>query len=572
MGVLTHLTTEYEKSMDRHSPWNVYPRPSLVRDSFLSLNGIWDFDIKPEGESPNYEKKILVPFPPEASLSGICTEIPEGSLMHYRRSFKLPEGFVKNRVILHFGAVDTVCEVNVNGRVLGRHEGGYLPFSFDITDTLMEENNLYVTVRDDLDKNYPYGKQTRERGGMWYTPVSGIWQTVWIESVAENYIKNIKIDTDMTSAKITVFGGTQAKKLTIHETGEVFEFIDDCIRISPDVIRLWSPKTPNLYNFTLEAGEDKVEGYFALREISVKEFFGIPRLCLNGEPYLFNGLLDQGYFPDGLFLPATPEGFKDDILLAKRLGFNTLRKHIKVEPEIFYNLCDKLGMVVFQDMINNSDYSFIRDTALPTVGLKKISDKKLHKSKKSREIFEREMRLEIEHLNRFPSVLYYTVFNEGWGQFCADDMYKIAKKLAPTRIIDATSGWFTRKLSDVDSRHIYFKPVKLGKTSSRPVVISEFGGYSYRIEGHLATEDNYGYTLCKSREEFEAAFRKLYETEILPLIPKGISALIYTQVSDIEDETNGLITYDRRVVKVDPEYTAEMMKRLFKSIKITENT
>ncbi len=569
---LTHLTTEYSKGMDRSSPWGVYPRPSLVRDSFFSLNGYWDLSIKPERENPSYDKRIVVPFPPESALSGICESLPKGSLLHYRREFVLPEGFVKDRVILHFGAVDTLCEVDLNGKRIGSHEGGYLPFSFDITDALMDENVLYVTVRDDLDKCYPYGKQTDTRGGMWYTPVSGIWQTVWIESLPENYVEKIKIDTDMTRTRIKITGGTQEKRLTIHETGEVFEFIEDCIEITPRVIRLWSPETPNLYNFTLEAGEDKFDGYFALREIAVREVNGIPRLCLNGEPYLFNGLLDQGYFPDGLFLPATPDGFKDDILMAKRLGFNTLRKHIKVEPEIFYNLCDRLGMVVFQDIVNNSDYSFIRDTALPTVGLKSLSDKNLHKDKRSRAIFEREMRAEIEHLNRFPSVLYYTVFNEGWGQFCADEMYKIAKDLAPSRIIDATSGWFTRRLSDVDSRHVYFKRIRLGKLGTRPIVISEFGGYSHRVKGHTATPDNYGYKLYKAKEEFEEGFRALYENEILPLIPRGISALIYTQVSDIEDETNGLITYDRRVLKVDPDYTAEMMKRLSSSIKKSENT
>ncbi len=568
---LTHLTTDYEKDMDKSCPFGIYPRPSLVRNSYFSLNGSWDFDITKEGTEPSYNKSILIPYPPESMLSGICESVPDGSLIHYKREFKLPEGFAKSRVILHFGAVDTICKVELNGRYLGVHEGGYLPFSFDITDALMEENCLYVTVTDELDKRYPYGKQTKTRGGMWYTPVSGIWQTVWIESVPENYITSIKIETDMKSAKIKVSGGTQEKKLTIHESGEVFDFIDDDIEITPRVTRLWTPETPNLYNFTIESGEDRVDGYFALREISVKNIGGIPRLTLNGEPYLFNGLLDQGYFPDGLFLPATPDGYKDDILMAKRLGFNTLRKHIKVEPEIFYNLCDRLGMVVFQDMVNNSDYSFFLDTALPTVGIKRLPDNFRHKDKKTRDIFESHMRDLIEHLNKFPSVLYYTVFNEGWGQFCADEMYRVAKSCAPTRIIDATSGWFLRRESDVDSRHVYFKPVKIGKVGSRPIVISEFGGYSHRIEGHLATPDNYGYKLYETKEAFEEGFRNLYENEILPLIGKGISALIYTQVSDVEDETNGLITYDRRVLKVDPDYTSKMMRRLFDSIKITEN-
>ena len=571
MKQIKHLYTEYEEAMSFDLPWNVYPRPSLVRDSFFNLNGSWDFAVTKNGDMPEFSEKILVPFAPEARLSGICAEIPSGSVMHYRRTFSLPENFIRKRVILHFGAVDTVAEVILNGKIIGVHEGGYLPFSFDITDVLCENNELYLKVRDDLDKKYPYGKQTKKRGGMWYTPVSGIWQTVWIESVPENYVVRLEIDTDMNSAKIRVVGGAQAKRLTIEETGDVFEFIDDDITVTPSVIRRWSPENPNLYNFTLESGDDTVKGYFALRKISIREIAGIKRLCLNDEPYLFNGLLDQGYFPDGIFLPATEKGFEDDIRLTKSLGFNTLRKHIKVEPEIFYNLCDRLGVVVFQDMVNNGGYSFVLDTALPTIGLKRMPDALKNTNPEARQIFEKEMLATIRHTSKFPSVLYYTVFNEGWGQFSADKMYEIAKNAAPTRIVDATSGWFTRKRSDVDSRHIYFKPVKIKKASDKPIVISEFGGYSHRVQGHLATEDNYGYKLYDTLENFREGFINLYEKEIMPSIPKGVSALIYTQVSDVEDETNGLVTYDRQVIKPDVEETKAVMKKLSDSIRLTEN-
>ncbi len=567
---ITHLTTAYEEKMNKELPWNEYPRPSLVRNSFLCLNGLWDFAVTKEKRAENYSEKILVPFPAESRLSGYCKEIPKGAFLHYKKDFSLPDGFIAERVILHFGAVDTICEVSLNGKRVGSHEGGYLPFSFDITELLAKENELTVTVRDDLDKVYPYGKQTKKRGGMWYTPVSGIWQTVWIESVPKNYITKITVKTDTESAEICVFGGENKKKITLTESGEVFEFEGDKIRISPSDKRLWSPENPYIYNFVIESGEDKVSSYFALRSITSEVIKGIPRLCLNGKPYLFNGLLDQGYFPDGIFLPATSDGFRDDILTAKSLGFNMLRKHIKVEPEIFYYLCDTLGMVVFQDMVNNSGYSFILDTALPTVGLKRFPDNFRHRSKKSREIFLREMKATIEHTEKFPSVLYYTIFNEGWGQFCADKAYETAKALAPDKIFDATSGWFVRKKSDVDSRHVYFKAVKLGKLTDKPLVISEFGGYSHRISGHLSTEDNYGYKLYETREQFENGFINLYENEILPLVPKGISALVYTQVSDIEDETNGLMTYDRRIVKVDRERTASLMQRLSESIEKTE--
>ncbi len=555
------LTTSYSDGFDTAFPLSQYPRPTLRRDSYLCLNGEWDFDISEVGENLKFDKRICVPFPPESQLSGYGKEIPEGTLMHYRRSFTLPEGFMKDRVILHFGSVDTVCDIFVNGTKAMHNEGGYIPFSVDITELLREENELYVTVRDDLDKAYPYGKQTRQRGGMWYTPVSGIWQTVWLESVPKNYIRSLKITPSIDSVSIKIFGGEDKKRLIL-EDGDEFIFSGDEITLTPKEIRLWSPETPNIYNFKLECGEDEIESYFALRKIEVKEISGIPRLCLNGKAYLFNGLLDQGYFPDGLFLPATYDGYRDDILLAKSMGFNMLRKHIKVEPEIFYYLCDTLGIAVFQDMVNNSDYSFLRDTALPTIGIKRLSDKKMHKDPRSREIFEREMYKTLDHLHNFPSIVYYTIFNEGWGQFCADEMYGKAKSHDPSRIYDATSGWFIQNESDVDSRHVYFKPVKLGRLTERPIVISEFGGYSYRVGGHLFGEKNYGYRTFDDIGEFERAFVNLYESEIEPLVERGISALVYTQLSDVEDETNGIVTYDRRVIKLNADRILPMMERI----------
>ena len=556
------LITPYSSNMDTALPLSQYPRPTLRRDSYFCLNGEWDFDISAAGNAPIYDKKILVPYPPESILSGCAEEIPEGSIMHYRRRFTLPEGFVNGRTILHFGAVDTLCEVYINGTLATKNEGGYIPFSADISELLIDENEIVVKVRDDLDLAYPYGKQTRTRGGMWYTPVSGIWQTVWLESVPESYIESLKITPSLESVTIEIFGGEDKKMLTLTDSGEVFEFSGNKITLTPKDIKLWTPDEPNIYNFKIECGADTVESYFALREISVKDFGGIPRLALNGKPYLFNGLLDQGYFPDGLFIPATYDAYRDDILLAKKMGFNMLRKHIKVEPEIFYYLCDTLGIAVFQDMVNNSSYSFFLDTALPTVGLKSLPDKHRHANKRSREIFEREMYKTQDHLYNFPSIVYYTVFNEGWGQFCADEMYRRAKAHDETRVYDATSGWFLQKESDVDSRHVYFKPVKLGKRIGRPVVISEFGGYSHRVAGHLFGDANYGYRTFSEMSEFEDAFIRLYEEEIEPLVPLGVGALVYTQLSDVEDETNGIITYDRAVVKLDSEKIRPMMERI----------
>ena len=561
------LITHYAERMDKSCPWNEYPRPSMVRNSFICLNGEWDFAVTEGDLAPEFKDKILVPFAPESYLSGLEKTIAEGSVMHYRRLFLADDVPLGYRVILHFGAVDAVCTVYVNGREAMHHEGGYLPFSADVTDMLSGgENTLEVKAVDDLRLDYPYGKQRRERGGMWYTTVSGIWQTVWLEYVPENHIEGLKITPSTKNVKIEVIGGEAHKRLTLLDGGRVIEFDGGEITLAPDEIKLWTPEEPNLYRFAIECGDDRIESYFALREISTGMVNGIPRILLNGKPYLFNGLLDQGYFPDGIFLPATSEGFRDDILAAKRLGFNMLRKHIKIEPEIFYYLCDTLGMAVFQDMVNNSGYSYIFDTVLPTIGMKRFPDKHLHSNAHTRAIFEEHMYATMEHLYSFPSILYYTVFNEGWGQFCADEMYEKAKAKDGTRIIDATSGWFVRSKSDVDSRHVYFKKVKLGKVSDRPIVISEFGGYSHRVDGHLFGAENYGYSIHESEESLRDAFGKLYSDEILPLIKGGISALVYTQLTDVEDETNGLLTYDRRHTKLDEGETAAIMQKLYENI------
>lgn len=560
------LTTVYSEKMDRACPWNEYPRPSLKRNSFLCLNGEWDFCYS-VSEPNEYKEKILVPFPPESQLSGIEREHKDEEKLYYRKYFSIPEGFKKKRVILHLGAVDQICEIFLNGVRLGEHKGGYLPFSFDVTDVISDETNeLKLTATDTVSHIYPYGKQTKKRGGMWYTPVSGIWQTVWLESIPDEAIESLKITQTSSFVTIDVKSDAKHKKLTLLESGEVFEFDGDSVTIKPSAPKLWSPEDPYLYYFELETERDKIESYFALREIGIKKINGISRLCLNGKPYLFNGLLDQGYFPDGIFLPATSAGFEDDIKNAKALGFNMLRKHIKIEPEIFYYLCDKLGIVVFQDMVNNSGYSFIRDTALPTIGLKRLPDKFLHSNRISRRVFISHMKATMDYLYNHPSVLYYTVFNEGWGQFTADEVYEEAKKIDSTRIIDATSGWFFQKKSDVDSHHIYFKKLKLKINPERPAVISEFGGYSHRCSGHLFGNKNYGYKTFGKREDFENAVAKLYLEEALLLVKNGVSALVYTQISDIEDETNGFITYDRRVRKVDAERFKKISKILKESI------
>ncbi len=559
------LRTKYEDELDKDSPWSDYPRPQFKRDSFISLNGEWDFALSRCSDLPaEYPERILVPFPMESRLSGVGRHHEKEEFLFYRKRFTLPDGFIRDRVLLNFGAVDQLCTVYLNGESVFDGYVGYLPISIDITDYLQAENELTVRVLDELSKKYPYGKQRTDRGGMWYTPVSGIWQTVWLESVGAGAFDGIEITPSLSEVKIRVFGGTGKKRLTLD--GEVYEFSGGEITLSPKDAKPWTPETPHLYYFTLECDSDKIESYFALRTVSVGELRGIPRILLNGKPYFFNALLDQGYYPDGIFLPATADGYRDDILLAKSLGFNALRKHIKIEPLIFYHLCDTLGIIVFQDMVNNSDYSFIRDTALPTVGLKQLPDKLMHRDAESREIFEHTTLGTMKHLYNVPSVLYYTIFNEGWGQFSADEMYEKAKAEDPTRVIDATSGWFIRKKSDVDSHHIYFKRIKLKAQTDRPIIISEFGGYSHRVSGHLFGPKNYGYRTFEDAEEYEEALKRLYLDEVKPYVSRGLCGAVFTQISDVEDETNGLITYDRRVVKVSVERVRKIMDEVISEI------
>ena len=563
---LIHLLTPEGEALQAApsvTPWNAYPRPQMRRDSFLCLNGWWEVTVN--GNAP---QAIRVPFCPESLLSGLCIPPSDPITLTYRRVFTLPESFNKGRVLLHFGAVDQVAAVSLNGHPIGGHRGGYEAFSFDVTNYLQDENELTVEVSDELKSHtLPYGKQRADRGGMWYTPVSGIWQTVWLESVPKTYIRSLHIDTDKDTATITAEGVTHGTvTVTTPEGILTFPLTDGKATVKIHSPRYWCPEDPYLYEFTVETGEDRVKSYFALRTLEIKRVDGIPRLCLNGSPYFLHALLDQGYWSDGIYTPATPDGYEKDILAMKGLGFNTLRKHIKVEPQQFYYDCDRLGMLVMQDMVNNGHYSFLRDTALPTVGLKRLKDKNLHRDKATRAAFFEGMEATVSQLRNHPCIIYWTIFNEGWGQFDSQTAFERMKALDSTRFIDTASGWFKGADSHVDSEHVYFKPVKL-KYSDRPMVLSEFGGYSYKPEGHVANPvHTYGYRFFKEQADFEAALIKLYEEEIIPAVEKGLCGAVYTQVSDVEDETNGLLSYDRRICKVSPAPMLAIAKKLFKAM------
>ena len=535
------------------APLQSYPRPQMRRESYVNLNGWWAFTVSSQAQLPVcYDREILVPYCPESLLSGIHTHFPEGSSLFYRRLLPIKKPENGNRILLHFGAVDQYAEIYVNQKLVCTHWDGYQAFSCDITDFLQEENQLTVRATDDLRScRMPYGKQTLTRGGMWYTPVSGIWQTVWLEEVPQSYIAELDIQTDDAQAVVTV---TPALDGTVLFEGQTVALQGGKAVLKPRNPQYWSPENPHLYTFTVKAGADQVESYFALRTLSVKTVNGVHRLCLNGKPYFFHGLLDQGYYSDGLFTPASEQNFENDILQMKALGFNTLRKHIKVEPEQFYYLCDKLGMVVFQDMVNNGRYSFLRDTALPTIGLQKRSDRKLHKDPQSRKAFLQGMENTVQQLKNHPCVCYWTIFNEGWGQFDSDNVCAHLRTLDSSRFIDATSGWFRGENTDVESLHIYFGSWKKLKSKNRPLVLSEFGGYCYAVEQHIFNpQKSYGYKSCKTSEDFCRDLEKLYAEKVIPAAQKGLCAAIYTQVSDVEDEINGLLTYDRKVCKVQPE-------------------
>ena len=546
-------------------PWRSYPRPQMRRDHWMNLNGMWDFcvsAVKPE----RYDRQIRVPFCPESQLSGIGEHFEEGVPLWYRRRVTIPEGFCRGRWLLHIGAADQETDVYVNGHHAGHHLGGYEAMCFDITPFLGDDNEIVIRVTDDLRGNVqPYGKQTLKRGGMWYTPVSGIWQTVWMESVPEKYISGLNIENRGTSVTVDVGDPSLTGKVTVEGLGE-FSLVAGKVTITPEKPRLWSPEDPYLYKMTVEAGEDRVESYFALRTLEIKKVRGIPRLCLNGKPCFFHGLLDQGYWSDGLFTPAEPGCYAEDILAMKKLGFNMLRKHIKVEPEQFYYDCDRLGMVVFQDMVNNGDYSFFRDTALPTVGLQKMQDKHLHWDQATRQAFVDGMTATVKQLKNHPCILYWTIFNEGWGQFDSSAMYDRLRQLDDTRWIDSTSGWFRGGKTDVESIHCYFKKYRF-KKDEKPVVLSEFGGFSHGVENHVFnTEKSYGYGSCPDLDSLGEQVERLYRDEIIPAVKQGLCAAVYTQVSDVEDEINGLVTYDRKVVKLTPERMLPIAEELKNAI------
>ena len=567
------MLTPWGEALDREHPLPEYPRPQLRRNSYLNLNGIWEYAITKTAEKPAaMQGEIVVPFSPETPLSGVGHILQPDEYLWYRRSVTLPEGFFRGgRLLLHFGAVDQRCTVWVNGQEAGSHTGGYLPFALDVTELIEGDAfTLELRVTDPTDTgSLSRGKQRLKNTGIWYTPQSGIWQTVWMECVPENYLRSLRItpkpeenavhirleadDPAMAAVTICRDGGIIAEGQT-DENGE------STLTTPAEELRLWSPEDPFLYDVSIVLpGGDRVESYFGMRSFGIgRDEKGLPRLLLNGKPYFQNGLLDQGYWSDGYYTAPSDEALIHDIAEMKRLGFNMLRKHIKVEPLRWYYHCDRLGMLVWQDMMNGGEsYSPLSIYVFSNLRLRVKDDRYRYFSRSDeagRTHYYEELGQMIDLLYNTVSLALWVPFNEGWGQFDALKAAEFIRKRDDTRPIDHASGWYDQGGGDIKSIHWYFRPYhhKQPPKEQRPICLTEYGGYNCAVPGHCWGEGaEFGYKKISDPAEFNRAFQKLIEEQIIPAKERGLAAAVYTQVSDVEGERNGLLTYDRKVCKAN---------------------
>ena len=555
------MLTPWGESLNTAAPLPEYPRPQMVRDSYLNLNGPWSYAITKTPQRPQKaDGTIVVPFSPECALSGVGRTLQPDEYLWYIRTFTLPEGFNVGRVLLHFGAVDQTATVWCNGVEVASHTGGYLPFTAELTNALRGENTLIVCVQDKTDTvPIARGKQSLKPGGIWYPAQSGIWQTVWLESVPRDYIRGLRI-TPKPGESLVEIRVEGRGHCTLSLGKRKFGFpAGTTVRVPVEDPVLWTPEHPALYPFRVKLGDDEVYSYFAMRTVTVEpDEQGVMRLFLNGKPYFHNGVLDQGYWSDGLYTPPSDEAMIYDIETAKKMGFNMLRKHMKVEPDRWYYHCDRLGMLVWQDMPSGGGKYIAPVITAPLVTGIHLDDSRYplfsRSSAAGRAQFLEELGDMVRALYNHPCIVLWVPFNEGWGQFDSRTAVELIESIDKTRPIDPASGWHDQGFGVFQSLHVYFRRYRFRKDKlGRAVILTEFGGYTHRVLNHAAKGRAFGYKNCKTREAFTTALRKLYWSEIQPAVTEGLAAAVYTQLTDVETELNGLITYDRRVEKLEPE-------------------
>ncbi|RNL61273.1 glycoside hydrolase family 2 [Nocardioides marmoriginsengisoli] len=577
------MLTRWGRDLDPDRPLPEYPRPQLVRgpSSWVNLNGRWEYAFGGIDRPEHPDGRIVVPFSPEAALSGVGRQLQPDEWLWYRRTgVAAPAG---DRVLAHFGAVDQTCTVWVNGTEVGSHTGGYLPFTIDITDALVAgSQTIEVRVRD-LSETGPHarGKQRLDRGRIWYTAQSGIWQTVWLEAVPSRYVEELRIVPDVEGATlaVTVQASRQARRPDIADEGADLEPVEmpahvrvldhgtvvaestgpagTPLRLPIPHPRLWSPADPFLYDLEITYGDDSITSYAAMRSFGIGEDDrGRRRFLLNGEPIQHVGVLDQGYWPDGLLTAPADEAMVHDISTMKDLGFTMLRKHAKVEPLRWYHHCDRLGMLVWQDVVNGGGRYRELTANLPARWPIRLSDRRyplfFRDDAAAREEFRDEVRRTVALLANTASVCVWTPFNEAWGQFDANEIAAEVAALDPTRAVNHVSGWIDQGGGDVKSYHSYLRPFRLRtrRRERRVHALTEYGGHSLQVAGHDWSSTEFGYRHCETPAELAAGFVALHVDEIAPAVERGLAATVYTQLSDIEDELNGLLTWDREVLKI----------------------
>ncbi len=574
------IKTAWAEEIDPESVLNEYPRPILQREQWQNLNGIWDFGITPEGSAPpdSFSREILVPFAVESSLSGNMEEAGPGNELWYRRSFELDNSWDGSSILLHFGAVDWQCDVWVNGIKIGRHEGGYDPFKFDITPFLTENGSQEIQVRvwdPTSDGPQPRGKQTINPRGIWYTPVTGIWQTVWLEPVPESYVEHMKINPDIDHQVVRVSPGISnpqfgdVVKVEVLSEGRVLNSgmaaAGEEATVKVPQPHLWSPEDPFLYDLRVSLvrnGEtiDQANSYMAMRKISrKKDSNGIWRIQLNNKNYFQFGTLDQGWWPDGLYTAPTDEALRYDIEQTKKYGFNMIRKHVKVEPARWYMHCDRIGMLVWQDMPNGDRTKSWQNRSY-------YEGEELQRSSKSEAVYKKEWKAIMDYLQPYPSIVTWVPFNEGWGQFKTMEIVEWTQEYDPERLVNAASGGNHFHVGDMIDLHNYPHPELYLSDGQRPVVLGEYGGIGLVIADHVWKADqNWGYVQYKTSEEATDTYVK-YANDLAGLIPLGFSAAIYTQTTDVEMEVNGLMTYDRKVNKLDMDEVRKINQKVISAL------